>query len=131
MIKENTVVIAGRLGAEPELRQAGTAYVCNFALAVDRMYSKEKVTDWIDCVAWSHNAEFLSKYGHKGDIICVRGELNSRVWEDKEQKKHKVVEVKADRLSIQNKNFTTDNGLPAPVEQQYNEVNEEDPQLPF
>ena len=53
----NKIIIMGRLGKDPELRhtQSGTP-VASFSLAVDRDFKDkgtgERVTDWIDVVAW-------------------------------------------------------------------------------
>ena len=79
----NSVNIIGRLTTELELRrtQDGTA-VCSYTLAVKRPKVKD-VTDFIECVTWRQGAEYLSKYGHKGDILAVSGSLQSRKWTDK------------------------------------------------
>ena len=58
----NVVVIMGRLTAQPELRTTnnGTS-VTSFSVAVNRSYSKDgnNQTDFINCVAWRGNAEFI------------------------------------------------------------------------
>ena len=62
----NKIFIMGRLARDPELRhtQSGTA-VASFTLAVDRDFKEkntgEKVTDWIDVVAWRNTAELDRK----------------------------------------------------------------------
>ena len=66
----NHIVIMGRLTRDPELRytQSQTA-VASFRLAVERDYAgqgQERLTDFIDCVAWRGTGEFVSKYFHKG-----------------------------------------------------------------
>jgi single-strand DNA-binding protein len=50
-------------------------------------------TDFIECVSWRQSAEYLSQYGHKGDIVAVSGSLQSREWTDKDGKKRKAWEV--------------------------------------
>ena len=79
----NSINLIGRMTADPELRriQDGTA-VCTFTLAVRRPRVKD-TSDFIDCVAWRQSAEYLTQYGHKGDIVAVSGALNSRKWTDK------------------------------------------------
>lgn len=94
----NNCSFIGRLTHTPELKStpSGTS-VCNFTLAVERRFSGtdgEKVTDYIDCVAWKHNAEFLCKWFDKGVRVGVTGELQTRMYEDKtSEKKIKVCEV--------------------------------------
>ena len=68
----NVVILIGRLVAQPELKytQANVA-VCSFRLAVDRRFkdqSGNKQTDFIDCVAWRQQAEFMTNYLEKGKL---------------------------------------------------------------
>ena len=99
----NKVFIMGRLARDPELRrtQTGTA-VASFTLAVDRdMKNKatgERATDWIDVVAWSHTAEFVSRYFTKGRMAVVEGRLQIRDWTDKDGNKRRSAEVVADNV---------------------------------
>lgn len=96
----NTVVLMGRLVADPELRMSPhkRAYVL-FRLAVDRSYGKED-TDFISCVAWQKTAEFIAKYFHKGDMIAVEGELHSRQYDDADGKRRTSYDVNVDRASF-------------------------------
>lgn len=89
----NSVNLVGRLCADPELRRTndGTA-VCSYSLAVKRPMVKD-ATDFLECVSWKQSAEYLSQYGHKGDIVAVSGSLQVREWTDKEGKKRKTYEV--------------------------------------
>lgn len=82
----NHVILTGRLTADPELRQttSGTS-VCRFSLAVQRKYnknSKERETDFIDVEAWKGNAEFISKYFRKGELMDISGRLKTSRWKD-------------------------------------------------
>lgn len=99
----NECVIMGRLTADVELRstQSGVS-VCNFTVAVDRQYKKdeERITDWIDCVAWKGTAEFIEKYFHKGDMIAVVGSVQTRNWEDQNGNKRKSTELIVDNVSF-------------------------------
>ena len=70
----NKIIIAGRLGRDPELKTAnsGTELV-NFTVAVDRRAKKgeDKKTDWINCTAFGKTAAFINQYFKKGDGITV------------------------------------------------------------
>ena len=81
----------GRLTREPELKttQSGTP-VCSFSVAIDRRFTKqgeEKRTDFINCVAWRQQAEFISRYFQKGSMINVVGNLQTRTYDDRDGKK--------------------------------------------
>jgi single-strand DNA-binding protein len=96
----NSVNLLGRIVANPELRhtQSGTS-VTSFTIAVDggkEKDSNERITDFIDCIAWSNTAELIAKYWEKGRMIAVSGSLKPRSWTDKGGNKRKTVEVKVD-----------------------------------
>ena len=89
----NNISLIGRLTKEPELKSTSNGNkVISFCLAVDRR-TKDKATDWIDCVAWNKTAEIIAQYCHKGKMLSVTGSLQTRTWEDNEGNKHKVTEV--------------------------------------
>ncbi len=99
----NIVNIIGRLAADPELKTTGSGIsVTNICVAVDRKVTKgeDKITDWIDVVAWRNTAEFLCKYFQKGSPIVVTGSLQTRMWDDKNGQKRKTVEVIADSVEF-------------------------------
>lgn len=99
----NVVTIIGRLAADPELKTTGSGIsVTNICVAVDRKVTKgeDKITDWIDVVAWRNTAEFICKYFQKGSPIVVTGSLQTRMWDDKNGQKRKTVEVIADSVEF-------------------------------
>ena len=100
----NTVILMGRLTADPELRTTGSGLsVTSFNVAIDRRYSKqgeEKQTDFIPVVAWRQQADFITKYFHKGSMIAIEGSLQSRNYEDKNGNKRTAYEVIVDRASF-------------------------------
>lgn len=97
----NNVILMGRLVADPELRTTSTnKSVANFRIAVDRGYSKDKQADFITIVAWENTADFISKYFHKGDMIALRGEIQTRSYEDNNGNKRTAFEVLAREVSF-------------------------------
>lgn len=88
---KNNVIIEGRLTNDVVTSQTpnGTLY-CNFSVAVDRSYrkDKEREADFINCTAWGATSEFISKYFEKGKPIIVQGELRNRNYTDKNGVKH-------------------------------------------
>lgn len=95
----NKAILMGRLTADPELRHTpNNVPVLSFTIAVDRAYSKDgkRETDFLDIVAWRSTAEFIARYFRKGQMIAVTGSIQARIWEDKEGKKRKSIEIIAD-----------------------------------
>lgn len=97
----NTITIQGRLTRNPELRRTGNGVaVTNFALACERDFAEggEKVTDFIECVAWRNTAEFASKYFSKGKMAVVKGRLQIRAYTDKDGNKRTAAEIVVESL---------------------------------
>ena len=103
----NKVVLAGRITADPELKQTSSGIsVLSFTIAINRSYvSKnndqgERQADFINVVAWRTTAEFISKYFRKGSAICVTGSIQTRSWQDQQGQKRYVTEVVADEAAF-------------------------------
>jgi len=84
----NKVILVGRLGKDPEVRNLENgASVANFTMATSETYKdkvtgeKKEITDWHNIVLWRGLAEIAQKYLHKGDMIYVEGKLRTRSWE--------------------------------------------------
>lgn len=100
----NNVVLMGRITHDLEIKQTqnGNA-VLQFSLAVERRYKGSDgthETDFINCVAWRQQAEFIGKYFRKGRMIAVEGNLRTRTYDDKNGTKHYVTEVYVDSVSF-------------------------------
>lgn len=100
----NSVELVGRLTRKPELRvtQSGLNVV-SFSLTVTRAYADangDHQADFPNCVAWRKNAEYLSKYGDKGQVCSVHGNLQTRSYQDKDGKKVYVTEVQCDHVGL-------------------------------
>lgn len=76
----NKVALIGRLTKDPEVRstQNGLA-VGRYTLAVDRSFKRdeEPTADFISCVAFGKQAEFLQKYCRKGLKLGVTGRIQT------------------------------------------------------
>lgn len=99
----NKVVLAGRLTADPELRQTTSGIsVVSFSLAVNRRRGRseqgeqQQQTDFINLVAWRQTADFISKYFRKGSALCVTGSIQTRSWTDTQGQKRYATEVVVD-----------------------------------
>ena len=100
----NMVAEMGRLVATPELRKTKSGVpVTSFTLAVDRSYVKageDRKADFIDFVAWRSTAEFICKHFRKGQMMAVKGSIQTRIYEGGDGKKHKVMEVVAEEVDF-------------------------------
>lgn len=78
-----SITIAGRLGRDAVLRNAGDSPVLNFAVAVDDRSGKEKQTLWFDVALWGKRGETLAQYLTKGTCVAVSGDLGRREHDGK------------------------------------------------
>ena len=104
----NVVAIMGRLVADPELKitPAGIS-VCTFRIACDRNFvqqGQQRQADFIDVVAWRHNADFLCKYFAKGSMVAVQGRLQTWQYQDRNGSNRTAVVVVADSRSFAGSN---------------------------
>ena len=145
----NSCQFVGRLTADIELRRTndGTA-VCSYSIAVKRPGVKD-TTDFIDIVTWRQGAEYLAKYGSKGDIVAVTGILQQRSWTDKDGNKRRAFEVVTTSVELLSsrrnskeasntyqgrKNYPGASSEPTQHQKRsgdYEEINDLDDQLPF
>lgn len=102
----NKVILVGRLGKEPEVRNLENgAVVANFSLATSESYKdrvtgeRKEVTEWHNVVLWRGLAEIAQKYLHKGDMVYIEGKLRTRSWE-KEGVTRYTTEVVADNMTM-------------------------------
>lgn len=101
----NRVFLLGNLGADPEMRTAGSTFVTSARLATNEVYidksgNKNTITEWHDLEFWGKQAELAKNYLKKGSSIFVEGRLKSDTWEDKEGNKRKTI-----RIRVLNFNF--------------------------
>ena len=88
----NQVVIVGRLVKDPELRDTESGKkVTYITLAVPRSYKNpngEYEADFIDCILWTAIAESTTEYCKKGDLLGIKGRLQSSVYEKDGEKRY-------------------------------------------
>ena len=99
----NQLVLVGRLVKKPELKEAESKKKFAFiTLAVPRSFKNvngEYDTDFIDCILWDNVAANTTEYCNKGDIVGVRGRIQTRLVE-KDGIKNYVLEVIAEKITF-------------------------------
>lgn len=100
----NQVVLVGRITKTPELRitENGkkTAIV---TLAVPRNYKNtngEYDTDFLDCTLWTNVAENTTEYCQTGDMVGVKGRIQTRVIQNDDGTKKKKTEIIAEKVTF-------------------------------
>ena len=112
----NQTVIVGRIVGEPKIIEENGKKSSNLVLAVPRSYKNENGeydTDFLDCTIWNGIAESVKDYCMKGDLVGVKGRLESITIEKDGniEKKINIVAEKITFLSSKSKDKENDNEL--------------------
>lgn len=94
----NNFVLVGRLVSEPETIKFESKKGRKITLAVPRSYKNvngEYDTDFIEITMWGSVAESTIEYCNKGDLVGVKGRIQSVMIEDKN-----VIEMVAERITF-------------------------------
>ena len=87
----NQAVLVGRITGEPEVKETESGKkVTNLTLAVPRSYKNENGeydTDFINCSLWNSIAESVCQYCHKGDLVGIKGRIQTDTYEKDGEKK--------------------------------------------
>lgn len=99
----NQTILVGRLVKDPELYETENGNkITNITLAVPRNYKNvdgEYETDFVNCVLWRGVAENAAEYCKKGDLLGVKGHLQTRTIQIDEEKKRHIMEVVAEKVT--------------------------------
>lgn len=130
----NTIQIQGRLVRNPELKHtAGGHAVTSFTIACERNYQQngEKITDFVDIVAWRNLAERICKYWSKGKEILLVGSLESRRYTDKTGNNRTAWEVKASEAYFTNRERQEAQEFNQDTDYNFSQITPDDEDLPF
>lgn len=98
----NKVILMGRLTRDPEVRYSqgdSTMAVARFTLAVDRRGRRDanndgaQTADFISCVAFRTNAEFIEKYFRQGMRVLISGRIQTGSYTNRDGQKVYTTDV--------------------------------------
>jgi single-strand DNA-binding protein len=101
----NRIVIVGRLGQEPEVKQSksGSAW-CSLSVATNRARKEGEgwveETDWHDVRVFGDDAERCQKRLRKGSVVAVDGSLIYETWVDDQQVRRRKPKIVATRVQF-------------------------------
>lgn len=123
----NQVILVGRLGRDPELKNINGLAIANFSLATSKSWKdesgeKQERTEWHNVCAFKKLAELAGKYLTKGRQVYVSGEIQTRSWDDKDTgaKKYRTeiiantIQFLGDKAGAAPENGNTSDETPAP-----------------
>ncbi len=101
----NNIVLVGRLTKDPELVscKGNEKKKTVITLAVSRNYKNidgHYDTDFIRCVLWNAIASNTCEYCHSGDIVGIKGRLETYSYEDENKETKFMTEVIAEKITF-------------------------------
>lgn len=99
----NQTILVGRIVNDPELIETenGKQYT-NLTLAIPRPFKNENGeydTDFIKCILWGATAANTVKYCNKGNVVGVKGRLQSNNYKDKEGHNIFSIDIIAEKIT--------------------------------
>ena len=99
----NQIILVGRLTRDISVNRSEKGVkVATISLAIPRSFKNSEGsydTDFIDCIAFDTVAENTSEYCSKGDIVGVKGRVQSRVIESDDKKEY-LMDIVAEKVTF-------------------------------
>ena len=101
----NTVILIGRVGRNPEIKDINGVKCATFSLATSERYkdrngNAQEVTEWHNIVTWRATADIAERFVKSGDQLCVEGKIKYRTWETDRGGKRYATDIVADRIQL-------------------------------
>lgn len=104
----NKAILIGRLTRDPEVRYSSgenSTAVARFTLAVDRRFARsgdnsQQSADFIGCVAFGKQAEFVEKYFKQGMKMVLSGRIQTGSYTNKDGQKVYTTDIVAEDIEF-------------------------------
>lgn len=129
----NKWIGCGRLTKDPAVKYNNDKAVARFNLAVNRRFSKDGEADFISCVAFGKQGEFVEKYARKGMKFDVVGRIQTGNYKDKDGKTVYTTDVVVEEIEFgESKGASTEpKAEPKKEDEGFMNVPDDDDTLPF
>lgn len=95
----NQIILVGRLVSDPQINETENGNKVSYiTLAVPRSYKNSDgiyETDFFNCIVWNNIVDNVKEYCKKGDLLGVKGRVQTKQKEDKN-----IIEVVAERVTF-------------------------------
>ncbi|TWV81540.1 single-stranded DNA-binding protein [Moraxella sp. VT-16-12] len=103
----NKVIIVGRLGQDPEVRQfTNGGKVANLSIATSERWTDKNTgqpkeqTEWHKVVLYNRLAEIAEQYLSKGSLVYIEGSLYTEKYTDQQGIERYVAKIKAQSMTM-------------------------------
>jgi single-strand DNA-binding protein len=95
------IEVIGHVGRDPETRFTPNGKkVTSFSVASNKKRGGQDVTDWYRITVWGDQFEKMMPFIKKGSGVIVKGELDARIYTDKEGHPQVSLDVTAFKLDF-------------------------------
>ena len=104
----NKVILIGRLTRDPDVRYSAgdnSMAIARFTVAVDRRQRRDatadqQTADFISCVAFGRQGEFVEKYFRKGMKAVIEGRIQTGSYTNKDGQKVYTTDIVAEQIEF-------------------------------
>ena len=100
----NQIILVGRLTRDITVNKSDKGVkVATISLAIPRSFKNELGeydTDFVDCILWKGVAESTVEYCKKGDLIGVKGRIQTNTREDENGDKKTFMNIVAEKVTF-------------------------------
>lgn len=99
----NQIILVGRLTRELEVKEKEEKKISTLSLAIPRSFKNadgEYDTDFVDCILYDIIAKNTAEYCRKGDIVVVKGRIQSKTIENEDGTKQNKMEIIAEKVTF-------------------------------
>lgn len=101
----NKIMLIGRVGQDPQIRQLGDNKVASFTLATSERYRDrngevKEHTEWHNIVIWGKVAETVEKYVAKGSQLFIEGRIKTEKYTANDGAERFTVKVYASSMQL-------------------------------
>ena len=104
----NQVILFGLLNKDPEVvNTENNKKMTAITIAVPRSFKNTEgiyESDFIRCILWNNIALSTCEYCHCGDVLGIKGRLQTRNYEDEEKNRKVITEVIAEKITFLSSN---------------------------
>jgi len=76
--------LVGRLGRDPETKDAGGHALTECAVAYDNGWGERKTTTWVRAKIWGKRGEKFAEHHSKGSSVVLHGTVYLDIWDKKD-----------------------------------------------
>lgn len=104
-MNKNIVLLAGRIGQDPDIRETASGQMAKFSLATSESWKgrdgeKKEKTQWHRCVAFGKTADFIAARMARGAGVFVEGTIEYGEYTTKDGEVKKTTDIKVHRLDV-------------------------------